>query len=386
MATQIQYPYALDENNNLVHIESIEREHKKEHTFRCPCCGRPMIPRIGESNAPHFAHADNLKCGIESYIHIVAKRILATRFNDRSRPFNVSFQIHQVCKEKETCKFFDFQYCEDTEMKGFDLHKTYDLLAREEIRLNNVSGDQFQPDVILQSSSIKHKPIFIEVYHKHRISPKKQESGQYIIEIRVKDWSELEDLDTLELKQSDRVAFFNFKDIKAKPEAFRKRAEEFAKGADLANLDYALPVCLRSREGQRNFQDLWRIVLYPSGKTFESGIYEDEANKHRANALADITYYKNRVPEPSRLMQILLARIPKERRNCFMCCHCLQNDSNVHWCELVKNGSTKKGTFDKNKGSKCSFFDWYRACAEKQESILVEGVDYTIWVNPTPPQ
>ena len=383
MPAQIQYPYALDENNNLVHIECIEREHKKEHTYRCPCCGKPMIPRIGESNAPHFAHADNQKCGIESYIHVVAKRILATRFNDRSRPFNVSFWTHQVCMNKESCKFFDDQYCEDTEMKGYDLHKTYDLPAREEIRLKYVSGDQFQPDVILQSSLIKHSPIYLEVYHKHRISPKKRESGQHIIEIRVRDWSELEDLDMLELKQSDRVAFFNFKDIKVRPEAFRKRAEEFAKGADLTNLDYALPVCLRSRKGQREFQDWWRIVLYPSGKTFSSGIYGEEMNRHRTSALADITYNRKRIPESFNLMRILAKRIPQERRNCFMCCHCAQNDMDVQWCELVKNGTTRKGTFKEEKGCKCSFFEWYRMDGEQPQHDLVEGVDYTIWVNPS---
>ena len=232
-----------------------------------------MAPLLGEHNAKHFYHSENQSCGVESYIHSVAKRILAERFNDRSRPFNITFWTQQVCKDKDNCKFFDSQYCEDTEMKEYDLHKTYDLPAREEIRLTYISGDQFQPDVFLTSSSIKHSPIYLEVYHKHKSSPKKLESGQHIIEIRVRDWSELEDLDTLELKQSDRVAFFNFKDIKVKPEAFRKRAEEFAKGADLTNLDYALPVCLRSREGQRELQDWWRIVLYPSGKIFYSGVY-----------------------------------------------------------------------------------------------------------------
>lgn len=382
MATQIQYPYALDENNNIVHIKSIEREHKSDHTYHCPCCGKPMIPRIGESNAPHFAHADNQKCGVESYVHIIAKRVLVSRFNDRSRPFSITFWTHEVCKDKDTCKFFDSQYCEDTEMKDYDLHKTYDLPAREEIRLTYVSGDQFQPDVVLTSSSIRHSPIYLEVYHKHKSCSKKLESGQHIIEIRVRDWSELEDLDTLELKQSDRVAFFNFKDIKVKPEVFRKRAEEFAKGADLTNLDYALPVCLRSREGQRAFQDWWRIVLYPSGKLFYSGVYGEEIKRHRSSALADITYNKKRIPESFSMMWLLADKIPQEHRNCFMCCHCLQNDSDVRWCELLKNGSTKKGTFKESKGSWCSFFEWYRADSKQPQHDLVEGVDYTIWINP----
>lgn len=382
MATQIQYPYALDENNDLVHIKSIEREHKNDHTYHCPCCGRPMIPRIGESNAPHFAHADNQKCGIESYIHIIAKKVLADRFNDRSRPFNITFWTHQGCKDKDTCKFFDSQYCEDTEMKGYDLHKSYDQPAREEIRLKFVSGDQFQPDVVLTSSSFKHRPIYLEVYHKHKCSLKKLESGQHIIEIRVRDWLELEDLDTMELKQSDRVAFFNFKDIKVRPETFRKRAEEFAKGVDLTNLDYALPVCLRSREGKRESQDWWRLVLYPSGRIFYKGVYEEEMKRHSSSALADITYNRHIIPGTYSLMWLLVEKIPQERRNCFMCSHCVHNDQDVRWCDLVKNGSTKKGTFKESKGSWCSFFEWYLAGSIRPQQELVEGVDYTIWVNP----
>lgn len=382
MATHIQYPYAYDEENNLVHINSIEREHKNERTYHCPCCDHLMIPRIGEFNVPHFAHADNQKCGIESYIHIIAKRILVTRFNDRSRPFNVKFWTRHICKNKDSCKYYEQHYCEDSVMDEFDLHKSYDRPAREEIRMKNASDSVFQPDVILQSSSLKHNPIYLEVYHKHRISPKKRNSGQYIIEIRVKDWSELLDLDSVEIKQSDRIAFYNFKDRLLTPESFLERAEQLVKEYNFTNPDSVLPGCFRSREGQREFQDWWRIVLYPSGKTYFSGVYGEEMKKHRPSALADITYNRKRVPESFSLMWLLTERIPQERRNCFLCSHCVQNDMDVRWCELRKNGTTRKGTFKEDKGNWCSFFEWYRAGSKQPQHDLVEGVDYTIWVNP----
>ena len=56
----------------------------------------------------------------------------------------------------------------------------------------------------------------------------------------------------------------------------------------MKNPDKVLPGCFRSRRGRRGYQDLWRIVLLPSGNTHSSGIYEDEIEKHRSSALGDI--------------------------------------------------------------------------------------------------
>lgn len=147
-------------------------------------------------------------------------------------------------------------------MDEFDLHKIYDKPAREEVRLKTVSDEVFQPDVILESSSPKHAPIFLEVYHKHKSSPKKLESGQHIIEIRVKDWSEVIDLDNVEIKESERIKFHNFKDRYLPSKEFKEKGEQVAKEFGMKNPDKVLPGCFRSRRGQRGYQDLWRIVVY----------------------------------------------------------------------------------------------------------------------------
>ena len=308
-----------------------------------------MLPRLGEHNAKHFYHSENQKCGVESYIHSVAKRILAARFNDRTRPFMVSFRVHSVCCKKESCAFYQKQFCEDDIMRSFDLHKEYDLPAREEVRLKYNSAIEFQPDVVLQSSSSKHQPFYLEVWYKHKSSPEKIQSNNLIIEIRVRDISDLKDLDTFEIKESERVFFYNFKEVKVNPEAYRKRAEEELR-MGLANIDYALPICLRSRDGQREIQNLQRIILYKSGKTFYQGIFEDERDKHRPSALADITYYRDRIEKPFLILKQVLERIPKSSRACLMCKHCASDiDETNRWCGLVKNGSIRKGTFCRRK-------------------------------------
>lgn len=379
---RIRYPYALDENENLVYILDVQKETRHEHQYHCPECGKQMLPRLGEHNAKHFYHSENQKCGVESYIHSVAKRVLAARFNDRTRPFMVSFRVHSVCRRKDACVFYQQQYCEDDIMRDFDLHKEYDLPAREEVRLKYNSAIEFQPDVVLQSSSPNHQPIYLEVWYKHKCGPEKIQSNNHIIEIRVRDLSNLNDLDTFEIKESEQIFFYNFKALKVNPEAFRKRAEDEMR-MGLAKIDYALPVCLRSRDGQREFQNLQRIILYKSGKTFHQGIFEDEREKHRTSALADITYYRDRIEKPSFILKQVLERIPKSFWTCLMCRHCSSDiDETNRWCGLVKNGSIRKGTFKPEKASWCSSFE-SEFRQDSSQSALVEGVDYTIWTNPS---
>lgn len=60
MSSSIQYPFAFDENNNLVFIEDIDPEHRHNHTYHCPNCGHEMTPRLGPHNAKHFAQRKDL--------------------------------------------------------------------------------------------------------------------------------------------------------------------------------------------------------------------------------------------------------------------------------------------------------------------------------------
>lgn len=372
----IQYPCALDENNKRVFIGDIDKEHRHDHTYKCPDCGEPMLPRLGEKNAKHFYHSGNHSCNKESYIHAVAKGILADRFNDRSKPFKVKLWNSYYCKQRETCKWFDQQFCEESQMDEYDLHDNYDLLAREEVWLKNSPQDQFRPDVVIESSSNSHKPIFLEVYHKHKCSDKKLQSGNHIIEIRVKDFGELVSLQTLELSQSDRVNFQNFRDIRKGPEWFKMKAKARATEYGIKP-DYVLPVCSRSREGQRPHQDLWRYILYPSGKSFDNGLFADEQDTHKPSALADITYDKTRMPESFNPRAVIISRLPKQLRSCFLCCHiAILSDETNCWCELIKNGSKRKGTFNEKKAQYCSSFEW------NSESDPIDPQLYRIWINP----
>lgn len=377
MATRVQFPYAFDENKNLVFIEDIDKERRHDHTYTCPDCGHPMLPRLGEKNAKHFYHSENQSCGEESYIHAVAKRILADRFNDRSKPFNVKFDVSCVCKKKDTCEHFDPNCCQAWKVEEYDLHSEYDLQAKEEVWIKAFADKAFQPDVILRSSSDKHKPIFLEVYYKHKSSREKLESGQHIIEIQVKDFSDLLELNSLTIEKSEKIAFYNFKGRKVSPEFFRKDAEKLVAN-NAYKLDDLLPFCLKSEVGKKKALGLCRVILYPNGRTY--WLYDpseyDELS-HLPYALADITFTRSKVSYSFNAVDVLIAHLPRHMRSCRFCRHSIcNNDETNRWCELVKNGSLRKGTFDESKGQRCSFFE------RDTQPDPSDSPFYTVWINP----
>jgi hypothetical protein len=143
-----------------------------------------------------------------------------------------------------------------------------------------------------------------------------------------------------------------------------------------------LPYCRKSIKARREESNIRRLTLYKSGKTFRAGILENEINDHHQNALMDITYDIRSVPydfDP----HMVMAKLHIEARNCHLCDHCVRTED-VTWCNIVKNGSTRKGTFKVEKGQKCSFFqwhDWFNYLYESYSKDLIEGKDFHIWKN-----
>jgi hypothetical protein len=385
----VQYPYALDESNKLVFIEDVDRETRREHLYHCPNCGQKMEPRQGEHNAWHFAH-DHHKCGVESYVHKTAKYIIKERFNDSNKSFVIGLSTKRQCMFLESCNYRDGECNCHSIYKEYDLKQYYDLPAEEEITVpTTAKGTLFRPDVLLRSNSPKRKEIFIEVFHKSRSKEKKINSGYPIIEIHIKDLIALRHLETfICLKESKDICFYNFKSLMISPEQIEKEIRDNLASNDVKVTDYVLPPCKRSEQYKRNQQPLRRYILYKSGKSFDSGIYESELNYHHSSALLDITYNTANsltAISPERI----LAKKFMDYRTCSFCHHCLTSpETDITWCNIRKNGSSRKGTFDMQKGTYCSFFEWrppngipnymYESDLYKEP---VEGVDYVIWIN-----
>ena len=147
--------------------------------------------------------------------------------------------------------------------------------------------------------------------------------------------------------------------------------------------EYDLPFCKQSNKVQRTSLVLRRLVIYKSGKCYEGGIFESEKVLHKSNALLDITYKQSPKMKDFAPLFVLAKKFPC-MKSCYMCEHCVSTED-VTWCKNVKNGSSRKGTFNEQKARFCQWFEWseyqsYQYSVYMKE--LVEGDDYIIWKNP----
>ena len=384
MAAPIQYPYALNEDNNLIFIGDVEKEHRHDHVYHCPNCGGEMQPRLGEHNEHCFAHAGNQKCSGESYLHKAAKLLLARRFNERSKPFKIGLTSERPCVKMGECQEQSYKCHLLPEYKEYDLMESYDLPAEVEVDILEPDGvTHFTPDAMLSSSSPKRADIFIEVYYKHKVTKEKKESGHQIIEIRVRELSDLKALEDTEcFKESKDIVFYNFKPRRATPEQIEAAIRQCAEENDFRKCESALPPCKQSPETKRQQSHLRRLTLYKSGKLFNEGIFEDERGIHRPSALMDIVYDAEIGVEQYGLLGVM-AKYDSRARLCDLCEHCIKYGIEpVTWCKLVKNGTSRKGTFNPTKGSNCQYFEWQKNSDLPLliDRALAEKDKYTIWI------
>lgn len=379
---ELKYPYAIDESNNMIHIASVSEDSRKNSSYRCPNCGGKMQACLGSKNAHYFRHdVQEQKCGLEGYIHKVAKTIIVNRFNSPQSSFIIGFSPKRQCKVYDKCEHSDYSCLLTPEYREYNLKAQYDLPAKAEENYSDEDGI-FRPDIILSSSNSSRKPIFIEVYHIHKSSERKVDSGNLIIEVKIKTFEDLKLLETGVLQESDSIRFLNFKSIFLSPDDIVKDIVEISKENGLRFSERLLPYCRKSIKALREESNIRRLTLYKSGKTFGTGILDNEVNEHNSNALMDITYNIQSVPrdfDP----HMVLAKSHMEARNCYLCNHCVRTED-VTWCNIVKNGSTRKGTFKVEKGKRCSFFKWHdylNYLYDSYSADILEGKDFKIWIN-----
>ena len=385
MASDIQYPYAYDENNNRVFIEDIDKSTRRVHQYHCPDCEGKMKPRLVEHNAWHFAH-DHHKCGLESYIHKMAKQILCDRFNNPLIPFRIRMTIARPCKQADYCKLEKEHSCINWKSnKEYELTQYYRATAQEEASFNDSPmGKAFRPDVLLCGNGGSRKDIFLEVFYKHKTEAEKIELGERIIEFRLKSLGDLRWLETAELfEEGDRVTFLNFPAMPIAPDQIEKEIKAHNRARYQSSTDQGeLPTCRQSMEYRRQKSRWQRMTYLKNGEMLHEGVFENEFEQHCPNAVAEITYDSSKLMDPQHLYLLAASRIPGFR-NCNYCDHYV-NAETVRFCNIGKNGTSRKGTFDAQKGISCRFFEWnsWNKFNLKQiHSNYIEGVDYQIWSN-----
>lgn len=219
MASTIKYHYALDEKATLTSVEDVRLEDRINHRYTCLGCGAEMILKAGKVKARHFAHKVNTEhCGVETYLHKLAKRIVKNKFENGGK-FEIEYVQTVRCADYGTCPIFNKSLCKNDVYKSFDLLKFYDTCEEEKCI------DGYVADILLSDSTGKYsEPVLIEIHVSHKSSEQKIKSGLKIIEIKVSDEEDVNALSDGSFKESryyrdeDNIHFFGFRREASKPE------------------------------------------------------------------------------------------------------------------------------------------------------------------------
>ena len=199
----IRYRYAKDEKNNLISIEEIDEENKRE-AYHCINCSNPLRPRAITSTKviPHFYHPNQNsehKCNAESYLHKLAKSLFLEHFKQQ-KPLILTWMEIQYCANP-----FSDPECTTKEEKKVNLIEHY-----PHYQLEKRDSNGYIPDLLLSNDT--NEKLYIEFAYTHFSTKEKRESGVPIIEITIQNEKDIEEiLKNGTLKKSRNIEFINFK-------------------------------------------------------------------------------------------------------------------------------------------------------------------------------
>jgi hypothetical protein len=208
---QIKYSYALNENNELVHISEVTEDTRHSHTYHCLECGQPLIAKIGKVKVKHFAHGADTACDGESYLHKLAKRRIREKFMSANN-FPLTFTCDVPCQDAQHCPGCMETYCFEqgvripTDLKIWKGKVVYDDCKEE------VTVGEFRPDLLLTCSTKPDRaPVFIEVYKTHESEEPKKASEYRIIEtMKIKTEADLDDIIIRGFVEGENCKTYNF--------------------------------------------------------------------------------------------------------------------------------------------------------------------------------
>lgn len=189
----MRYRYASNEHGEIVDAKALDRATwTRGERLACAGCGGDVVPVLGKLKARHFRHIHTAErqCSRETYLHKLAKRIVADSFQSAlkdGRPYWLTLQVPRECRHWE--KEFGF-VCEcQPGYRRFDLTRHFDEVSVEA----GVEG--FVADVLLSSRKTGQK-LLVEIAVSHECTPDKIASGLRILELRVDAEDDLTSLTT----------------------------------------------------------------------------------------------------------------------------------------------------------------------------------------------
>ena len=194
---EVKYRYCKDKNEGegeIVCINDVTVENRYSRKYYCLSCGNEMMAYLRGKKERHFHHKADCECNSETYLHILAKRLIKNKFLS-SDSFPIVFKRTVQCSERDNCPFYnEEECCEEREVKS-DLRTwkgkiIYDVCDEEE------PYGGFKPDLLLSCFSKPDRDrVFIEIFKSHESDTNKLSSGYKIIETtQIKSDIEIEDI------------------------------------------------------------------------------------------------------------------------------------------------------------------------------------------------
>ena len=296
--------------------------------------------------------------------------------------------VTRPCGQSTSCKLEKAQSCLNWQChKEYELTQYYKGTAREEATLKEeATGKTYRSDVLLCGNGNTRKDILLEVYYKHKTEAEKISIGERIIEFRLKGMEDLRWLETTELfEEGKNVSFTNFPSLPISPEQIEKEIRENSQSSNHSRVyQEELPTCRQSVEYRRQHSRWQRMTYLRNGEQSFNGVFENELEIHNPKASVEITFDYDKINDLSIIYVLAASRIPSFK-HCGFCDHCVNTDT-VQFCDMGKNGTSRKGTFDFQKGVFCRFFKWDtwdKLHLNMIQKDYVEGVDYQVWINNT---
>lgn len=157
-STEIKLPFGLNKNNTIIHVVDVERG--KKCNCVCPFCRIPLIAAKGSKKQHHFKHATGNECehGLESAIHLAAKKIIKEKNKITLPPYNLTvFKIDAKGQKL---------YKTDPIVQDITVIENFDSID-EEVELYGMKAD-------LLAIKGKNK-LIIEIFYRHKVEVQKIE-------------------------------------------------------------------------------------------------------------------------------------------------------------------------------------------------------------------
>jgi hypothetical protein len=218
MKRSIKYQYAENSSGERVHISTVSIKDSSKEKYTCIGCKKEIIPRLGDIRVHHFSHKNDVhNCSKETYLHELGKKTFYETYLQclkDNKPFymvtSLFTSLSLVCKYYQIGKS---KNCIKEGINKIDLTKYY-----QNIELEKNQGN-FKPDILLKNDY--GDSIFIEIAVTHPCEKEKIDSNIIIIEISIKEESDIEIIHNKNLSEEyDHIKFYNFENFSIPIEPF----------------------------------------------------------------------------------------------------------------------------------------------------------------------